>query len=543
MRFQSRRSFVKTSVAVATGVSLASQFVPMNPLLAAVGPVAEPIPPMDDPRLKSLITRALDAAKSSGAGYADVRLTHTISRSYVNNGRNVRDAESITVGVRALTNGYWGFASGPAWTPDEMVRLGKEATLQAKVNSLGKERETLLAKAPVVADKHWTTPVKIDPFTVPPSQVYDMMAGIAEYANRRPDCAGAGLGALFWLQDKAFGSTEGSYCTQRLYRSSGSGQVTFNDTPQRRIGLPFESLSQAGIGYELFDEAALREEVDQLLDRARAEAKLPMKPVDVGRYDVLMAGAVMSSIVSASIGAATQLDRALGYEANAGGTSYLNDPSAMLGQYTIGNAMLNVVGDRTSPGGVATVAWDDEGVAPKAFPIVSNGVFVNYQTTREAAAWLRDASGAENPAAESFGCLQAPSAMDAPLAHTVNLSIPPASGAVDNTTLRANMKKGIEITNANIDTDFQQLNGYLRAAGVAFEINNGKRIARITGLGVLYKAPELWKSLTALGDASTLKRNAQTSIKGQPAQNMFHSVTVPSAVFEHATIVDTMRKA
>lgn len=495
MRYYSRRKFVKQTVTAAVTASLASQFVSPEPLTAQIGTTIEPVPPMDDPRLKSLVARALDSAKSLGARYADVRLTHTRLRDYYS-GLNVKDTESITVGVRALVNGYWGFASGPVWTPDEMARLGREAVSQAKVNSVGKERDTFLVPVPVVTDKHWETPIKIDPFTIHPSQVSDMMSGISQYAGRRPNGKGSNLSASFWLQDKAFGSTEGSYFTQRLYRSGGGGSVNFEDTVIRQKGSgAFTSLSPAGVGYELFDEAALRDEIDEILERIRADLLLPAKMIDVGRYDVLMSTSGMSGLVSSSIGAAAQLDRALGYEANAGGTSYLNDPATMLGKYVVGSPLIHVIGDRTSLGGAATVAWDDEGVTPNAFPIVSNGVLVNYQTTREAAAWLREVSGAANLSTESIGCARVPSAMDAPLAHTVNLSMASSKGSADNVTLRTNMKKGIEITTADVSTDFQQLNGYVSTNhGTVYEIMNGKRVARLMNVAIIYRAPELWKS-------------------------------------------------
>src|SRR5690606_4783141 len=122
----------------------------------------EPVPPVSDPRVKELALRAMEAARAAGAAYADVRLTHTRTRSI--GVRDVSDQERLAVGVRALVDGYWGFASGPVWSTEEMVRLGREAVYQAQVGAAGPKRFVELAPTPPVRDGHWDMPVEIDPF-------------------------------------------------------------------------------------------------------------------------------------------------------------------------------------------------------------------------------------------------------------------------------------------------------------------------------------------------------------------------------------------
>ncbi len=541
MRSQSRRSFVKHSMAVAAGASLATAFTPPAPLLAFVGSTPEPVPPIDDPRLKQLVQRALENARSAGANYADVRLTHTRARNYDQSGRWVQDSESITVGVRALSGGYWGFASGPVWSPDEMARLGKEAAKQAKTNALGKPRTTELAVIPVVRDAHWTMPVAVDPFTVHPAQVYDMMFGLSEYAKRRP-YGGASLQARFEVQDKSFGSSEGSYYTQRTYRSEGVGKVFYEESKQRKGADNLDSLSPAGVGYELFNEAALRNEIDQVLEDIKADLSLPWKPVDVGLFDSVVSASAIADILSATVGAATELDRALGYEANAGGTSYLSDPSEMLGRFPIGSPLLNVSANRNDPGGAATVGWDDEAVVPESFPVVTNGVLSDYQTTREGAGWLRDFYTKSGQPVKSHGCAHAPAGVDAPLSHTANLVMAPGSEPHTFDSLYATLDKGLAFKGLGISMDFQQLSGLGISSG-CYEIAKGKKVARLGGAGTLFKAPEFWKSVRALGGSASAKTYGQRGSKGQPAQTAFHSVTAVPALLKEMTIIDVTRKA
>ena len=131
-----------------------------------------------------------------------------------------------------------------------------------------------------------------------------------------------------------------------------------------------------------------------------------------------------------------------GYEANAGGTSYLNDPIAMLGSYQAGAPTLTVTAERSEPGAVGTVKWDDEGVAPDAFTLVKNGVLADFQTTRESARWLEAAYTKHGIPMRSHGCAAAPSAVFAQLQHTPNLTLAPGRDAKDFDALVSGMARG-----------------------------------------------------------------------------------------------------
>jgi len=519
-----------------------------RPLFAQLGHTLEPIPPIEDPRLKALASRALDSARGAGAIYADVRLTHTRSREFLPDATS--DEESMEVGVRALVDGYWGFASGPVWSPDEMARLGREAVHQAKTNALGKPRVVALAPTSVVPSGNWVMPVQRDPFEISPFEVEDFLKSLEIYVKRTQGASVGPNHALGMVQSKAFASTAGSYCTQRCYRTAGRLYINLKLEKLRREGtIALDCLSPAGMGWELYaaDRIArvrnnsVREEVRHAIEELREDLMLPLKPVDVGRYDAVLDANTTASLLDETLGRATELDRALGYEANAGGTSYLDDPFSMVANYQVGAPALTVTAERSDPGGVATVQWDDEGVAPDAFALVREGVLADFQTTRESAGWLNEVYAKRGIPMRSHGCSGAPSAVFAPMQQAPNLTLAAGHDAKDFDALVSGMPDGIAIKGAQIDMDFQHSSGL--GIGRIYEVKRGKRVAKIVSAGFLFRATDLWKSLDAMGGEASLRRYGMQTAKGEPEQECYHSVTAAPAAVKNLTLIDPQRKA
>lgn len=532
-----RRDLLKATMSAA---ALAA--VP-RPLLAHLGRVPELVPPVSDPRMKELALRALDAAVGAGAGYADVRLTHTRTRDFDTDRpvNGIVDSEEMSVGVRVLVDGYWGFAGSSIWTPDEMIRLGREAVLHAKVMAMGPARQVSLVSTSRVEDGHWQMPVDIDPFEISPFEILDYLISLETFAERLAEVKARST-ARFRVQEKAFASSDGSYCTQRLYRAEGSFPVQLYENGQPVAGGALDVLTPAGVGWELFKGQPLRDHIERLVEELKEDAKLPVSPVDVGRHPVVCDALSVARLVDETLGRATELDRALGYESNAGGTSYLNDPLAMLGAFQAGPPGLTLAADRTEKGGAATVRWDDEGVESTKFTLIEGGVLRDFQTTRESAGWIADFYHERGQEVRSNGCAAAPTAVDAPLQHPPNLALAPGTGPGDFDEAIAEMGTGIAVRNLGVDMDFQGLNG-LGISGRVYEIKNGARVARIAGAGFLFRAPELWKALGVLGNGQSLRRYGLETTKGEPPQQTCHSVTAPLAVFEQLTVIDATRKA
>lgn len=544
-----RRDFLKAGATVAVVAAIP------RPLLVRFGRTPEPVPPVADPRIKALALRAVEAARSAGASYADVRLTHTWERRFsAHSPVPLKDEETLEIGVRALVNGYWGFAASALWSNDESARLGREAVARAKVNAMGKAREVDLGTIPVVHDQHWATPIEEDPFTVPFAEILDLLGAWVRYASiplpsslSEKGSASPNATCGFWRQAKAFASSEGSYFTETLNRTTGDFTVDYKLEEGNRHHLARIPTPLAARGWEYLRDLPYRELVPPLYDEIAEVLALPFKPVEVGRYDVVFDAASVASLVDQTIGKATELDRALGYEANAGGTSYLDDPLQMLGSYEMGAPLLTVTGNRSAPGGIASTRWDDEAVMPDEFTIVKDGVLSDYQTTRESAAWLAPWYQRQGMDVHSHGCANAPTAFDPPLPSPPNLALRPGAEAGGFDELIARVEKGFAMTLTALEMDFQQINGLgfpnELAGGLCYEIRDGKKVALVEHVGFLFRSPELWKGLTALGGPESSEDFPISRTKGEPEQTMLATVSAVPAAFKEVTIIDPTRKA
>jgi TldD protein len=425
--------------------------------------------------------------------------------------------------------------------------LGRDAVAQARSNARVSPRDIDMGAYPV-ATGSWATPVRIDPFQIPIEEKTDFVTSFdalfpIHIKNRR---VGGGMSSMgFYRQERATATTDGAYFTQTLYQSGGAFALTVRELAhghetERHHEVAGRGIRTAGAGWELLLDAKLREQIPALIDEAEALLLLPHKPVEIGRYDVVCDAATMAKLVGVTLGTSTQIDRALGYEANAGGTSYLGpDPLSRLGSTALGSSLLNISGDRAMRGGLATVKWDDEGVEPTAFPIITNGQLVDYQTTREQAAWLTPWYHQRNHPVRSHGCAWASTAVDAPLQTAPNLTLVPGTSDVGFDELVAGTKKGLAITGGDASTDFQARNGSGR--GTIREIVDGKLGAIVDGGAFLFDSTQLWKNLVAIGGASSRDVIPMSERKGQPTQVTAHSVAAVPGRLKDLTIVDIRR--
>jgi TldD protein len=262
----------------------------------------------------------------------------------------------------------------------------------------------------------------------------------------------------------------------------------------------------------------------------------------------------MASMVEQTFGLATQLDRALGYEANAGGTSFLDDPLSMVGHLQVASPIVNISGNRNAPTQLATVQWDDEGLVPATFPIVQQGVLVDFQTTREQAAWLAPYYEGTGRLVRSHACAAAEDGLSVTLQHMPNLALAPNQDAVDIATLIAEAKEGILIAGGAVSVDFQARTGFIQ--GDMYKIANGKIGPKVYGGEVMFNTMDFWKNVIALGGPSTAAVASTTqyasllglwgdpsTAKGQPAQKTSHSVRAAAVTVTKQSLIDLMRKA
>ncbi len=547
MRAVTRRNFLQTA-GVVTGGVLGSGFI-ARPSIArahaissfAKASVSQLV--IDDIDVQSLALRAVDAAKSAGATYADARLTRTVQQSYVGS-RMTYDQEIWAIGVRALVDGYWGFAASPFWEADEATQLANDAVAQARTNA----RTNLSAVKRVVdlgiipaANGSWVMPVERDPFTLSMEEKGDFMSGWENVARHLGHGVSTSASMIFNRQERAVATTEGSFFTQTRYLSDASFIVTVQD----RASASALGLTPSGKGWELLTDAKLFEQAPQLVDEAIALMAVPMKPVEIGRYDVVFDAASTAELVDKTIGVATELDRALGYEANATGTSYLGpDPLKSLGTYAVGAPSINVKAERTAHGAVATVKWDDEGVLPEPFMLVEQGIVTNFQTTREQAAWLIPWYQRKQMPVHSNGCAAASDALSITMQHSPNLILQPSAQSTKFDDLVAEIKKGYALQGISVQADHQaKSGGSVVNSGLIREIVNGKLGAIITGGGFLFNTSELWKKVSGLGGEKSATWYGKSRTKGQPVQSVSHSVSAVPMRVKDIAIIDITRRA
>jgi TldD protein len=384
-----------------------------------------------------------------------------------------------------------------------MVRLGRSAVQQAVENAKGPAQRVELAPTSVVPNGQWTMPVQIDPFTVSQDEKHDFIGGVwlTDIMNR---AYGMRVSMMLGYRKevRTFASSEGTFQSQTVFDTDGMLLVDSNNGagPDRA----FDFLTSAGAGWEYVLGAPYEERLDSIIeDNTRAQRS---KPVEIGRYDVVLDARAMATMLDATLASATELDRAMGYLANDEGTSYLDDPLAMLGSYQAGSPLVNVTATRSMPGGVATVKWDEEGVAPVEQALVTKGILTDFQTTRESASWLAPYYQKVGRAVRSSGGASASEATLIPRARNANyvLAPDPAHDATFN-DLVAQVKRGYAFKGTSARSDFQVLNGVLDNTevhtGLVCEIVNGKLGQAVPGAQLAYRAPEFWKNVTALGGA------------------------------------------
>jgi TldD protein len=500
----------------------------------------------DRKRMEQLVLHAVDAAKRAGARYAEARVTRTVTQ-YVSVDIGA-DIERLTIGVRALVDGAWGFAASTYWEMDEAENLARDAVSQARINASVFPRHIDIGTYPV-ATGEWSTPIRIDPFKISLEEKRDFFRSLEGRLPRNVPERVYSFGfpdtPNFTRQERTTATSEGALFSQTTYVAGGGIRLVVRamgaDQKANMTSANVRGISYAGAGWELFLDAKIREQIPNLVEEAEANLFLPWKPIEVGRYEMVMPASVVGSLIAETLGSATQLDRAMGMEANAGGTSYLGpDPEDHLGT-VLGLPLFTVTANRSVQKGLATVKWDDEGVEPETFPIIEKGVLVDYQTTREQTSWLAPWYKSRQRPVRSHGCAVAPEALDFPMQHTPNLRMEPGSEATTFEEMIKNTRKGIAFLGGSISADFQSRTGgsyrsYMR------EIVDGKLGPILVGADILFASTELWKSLLEIGGPTSMAMSAHGSRKGQPVQSTLYSIEAVPARFKDMTVIDSTRR-
>src|SRR5262245_13014383 len=524
-----RREFVK--LAGAAGISAAATH--WEPAVALPQVTA----PGPDAAEKDLVMAALDAARSAGASYADVRITRGNTELIGTRERqitNVSKNETYGIGIRALVGGSWGFAATRDLAKDSVTATARQAVTIARANDRVNPVKTVLAPVKKVSDGRWITPHEIDPFTIPIEQKAELLFKTNEEALRVKGVRFVTSSIVSIRESRWLGTTDGSLIQQTVLRMGPNVNVTAVSEDNADFQTRNATLGPRGAGWEYVLGLQMNENVLRWAEEAAA--KLTAAPVQPGAWDLVLHPSHLWLTIHESIGHPTELDRAMGYEANFAGTSFLSPPEKFLNKFRYGSAFMNIVGNRTEPGGCATCGWDDEGVPAQSWPIIEKGVVVNYQTTREMVDWI---SGITN-VHESLGCSYGQDWASIPFARMPNVSLMPNPADVSEEELIAATDHGIFIEGDGSFSIDQQRYNFQFGGQVFFEIRNGKRVRMLRDVAYQARTLDFWNSLAMIGGRNTYKLgSALNDGKGQPTQANAVSHGCPVSLFRKINVINT----
>jgi TldD protein len=524
----SRRDFIATSAALATTVAASRAF--------ALAPERLVLPAQDDPFANELALEALNAARAAGASYADARVGRYRRQNINTRERSisgVSDSESYGVGVRTLVNGSWGFAATSELTRDGVAKAAREAVRLSRAARTVQRRPVELA--PVAAVKGtWMTPIRRDPIDVPIEEKVALLLAANEAALKVPRVRFVTSGLQLLREVKTLATTDGTLITQTFVRVGPSFNATaVGDGDFQSYA---EELAPRGAGWEYIESLDMPGNAERWAQLA-AE-KLAARSVEAGRYDLIIEPTNLWLTIHESIGHPTELDRAMGYEANYAGTSFIAPPEKHINQLKYGPAFMNIQGDRTQEGSVSRVAWDDEGVPADSWLIVEKGMFKDYQTTREQVAWIQKLTGVT----KSHGCSFADSWRSVQFQRMPNVSLLPGDQDLSVNDIIAATDRGIVIRNiGSWSIDHQRYN--FSFSGQAFhEVRGGKIVGMLRDVAYQSNTSYFWNAMDMIGGKSSYWMGGSFNDgKGEPGQSNAVSHGCPPARFRQVNVVNTAR--
>jgi TldD protein len=487
--------------------------------------------------LRRLADAALDRARALGAEHADFRLERIREQQLSLHDARLdgsADSEDQGFAVRVVHEGSWGFASGVDLTPEAAARVAEQAVEVAAVSRPLSTTRVELADEPAHGEATWVSSYDVDPFDVADDEKVGLLAewSAGLLAHDQVDHVEAVLRAV--LENKFYADLAGTVTTQQRVRlhpaleavgiDKEAGRFDSMRTLAPPVGRGWEYLSGTGWDWEA--------ELDQLPDLLVEKLRAPS--VEAGDYDLVVDPSNLWLTIHESIGHATELDRALGYEANYAGTSFATFDQ--LGSLVYGSPVMNVTGDRTVEHGLSTIGYDDEGVETQTWDIVRDGVLVGYQLDR-AMARLKGLG-------RSNGCAYADSPARVPVQRMANVSLQPAPDGPTTEELIGSVDRGIYVVgDKSWSIDMQRYNFQFTGQRF-FRIENGRLAGQLRDVAYQATTTDFWRSMEAVGGPSTyVLGGAFNCGKAQPSQVAAVSHGCPASLFRGVRILNTQAEA
>ncbi len=492
--------------------------------------------------LQALSDAALASAAQAGCEHAEVRITNTDAAFAAARDAVMTGAQSALdrgMSVRVLRDGRWGFAAAGDLTVDSAAALSARAADMAQVSARLGTRRVHLAPEPVHRG-WWAGDAEIDPFDVPAADRDDLLAGRSAALQRDPRVAHTQAESSAIRERVHYADCGGTFIQQQRIRVAAEwtaiqvGEQGFET--MRTLAPPtargWEYLLGAvqpvggAPGWDWDDELAALPEL--------LAGKVAAVSIEPGTYTLLLDPTHLWLTIHESVGHATELDRALGYEANYAGTTFA--APVQRNRLSYGSGLMHVTGDRIARHGLATAAFDDEGVAAQSWDIIAGGTLVDFQLDR--------AMAAEFGRERSNGCAYADSFAHAPIQRMPNVSLQPGPGGATVDDLIGDVEDGLLLLGDNSwSIDMQRFN-FQFTPQRCWRIRNGTVVGQVKDVAYQSSTLAFWHALSGLGGAGTFMLGGAINCgKGQPGQTAAVSHGAPAAVFDAISVLNTARQA
>ncbi len=499
---------------------------------------------------KSLADAALQAARDMGVSYADCRIGRYLNQFIVTREsrvQNITNTESIGVGIRVIADGTWGFAATSILTEDAIRRAVAEAIAIAKANARYQSKPVQLAPVKGVGEQSWQTPIEKNPFEIPIKDKVEMLLEVNAAAQE----AGASFinSMLFQVNEqKYFASTDGSYIDQNVFRLWSPFTVTVTDKSSGKFKLRNGLGAPVGRGWEYMEPKAAdkidgitalyRDSYDMVEDARlaakQAREKLTAKSVEPGKYDLVLDPTHLALTIHESVGHPLELDRVLGYEANYAGTSFATLDKWRSGDFKYGSKMVNLFADKTQPGTLGHVAYDDEGVPTKRWDLVKDGTLVNYQAIRDQVHLIDQE--------ESHGCCYADSWSDVQFQRMPNVSLEPGQEKLSVEDMIKDVEKGIYIIGRGSYSIDQQRYNFQFGGQLFYEIKDGQIAGMLEDVTYQSTTTEFWNACAGSCDESDYRHfGTFFDGKGEPSQVSAVSHGSSTTRFNDVKVINSAR--
>jgi TldD protein len=542
-----RRDFIQLA-----GMGAGAMMLPGATFAKAVDPQRFLDPVLEVAKKKQLADVALNAAKSAGASYADVRIGRYLNQFIVtreNKVQNVVNTESFGAGVRVIANGTWGFASTNDVTPDGLAKAAQKAAAIAKANSKVQKEPVKLVPVQGYGDQQYKTPIVKNAFEVPIKDKADLLLN----ANAKAMENGASyINNIMFLvnEQKYFASSEGSYIDQDIHRTWPFFNVTVVDKASGQFKQRASFSAPVGMGYEYLEPKAadkikgpgdiiLYNKSYDVIEDARMAAEqakqiIAAKSVEPGKFDLVLEPSHLWLTIHESVGHPLELDRVLGYEANFAGTSFATLDKWKTKTFNYGSKNVTLVADKTQAGSLGAVGYDDEGVRTKRWDLVKDGILVNYQAIRDQAHILGEK--------ESHGCCYADDWASVQFQRMPNVSLSPGKDQLTPEQMISGVDKGIYIVKDGSYSIDQQRYNFQFGGVLFFEIKGGKIAGMLKDVAYQSNTQEFWNSCVQVCDDRDYRLNGSFfDGKGQPSQSSAVSHGSSTSRFNGVNVINTGR--